>query len=174
MSCNQNPLGCCFDVQPIIAPLDLQTARNGDYVSLKNYHGAMFLFLKGAGTAGDDPTLTLRQATAVAGTSVKDAAVITEYWVKQEVAANLESTGTWTRVTQAAAATIAGDATSAESSALYAFYVAADQLDVDGGFDCVTVNIGDVGTNAQLGTVLAFLQPRFQAAPQNLLSPIAN
>ena len=169
-----NPLGHLFDIQPVIMPLDLQTARSGDWISLKNYHGVLFVVVKGQGTDGDDPTFTLRQATAVAGTGVKDAAVITEYWEKEENAANLEATGAWTRVTQTAAATIAPGDPSAQSAAMYAFYVDSDTLDVDGGFDCVTVNCADTGTNAQLGTVVAILLPRYQAAPQNLLSPIAD
>lgn len=170
----QNPLGSLFDIVPIIMPLDLQTARSGDYVSLKNHHGVLFVIVKGQGTDGDDPTFTLRQATAVAGTSAKDASVITEYWEKEENAANLEATGTWTRVTQTAAATIAPGDPSAQSAAMYAFYVPADVLDVDGGFDCVTVNCADTGTNAQLGCVLAILLPRHKATPQNLLSPIVD
>lgn len=169
-----NPLGSLFDIVPIIMPLDLQTARNGDYISLKNHHGVLFLIFKGQGTDGDDPTFTLRQATAVAGTAVKDLAVIAEYWEKEENAANLEATGVWTRVTQTAAATIAPGDPSAQSAAMYAFYVPADVLDVDGGFDCVTVNIGDTGVNAQLGCVLAILLPRYPATPQNLLSSIVN
>ena len=170
-----NPLGSVLDIVPVISPLDWQTARNGDYVSLKNAKGVLFVIHKGQGTDGDDPTFTLRQATTVAGGSVKDAAVITEYWEKEENAANLEATGAWTRVTQTAAATIAPGDPSAQSAALYAFYVEADSLDVDGGFDCVTVNIGDTGTNAQLGNVLAILVGlRYPAAPQNLPNSIAN
>ncbi len=166
-------LGSDFDLVMGIAPLDLQTARSGDYVSLKDADRLGVLFIKGAGTAGDDPTLTLRQATSVAGGSVKDWAVITDYALKEEAAGNLQATGTWTRVTQTAAATIAFDATSAESSLLGYFEVMASELDVANGFDCAAVNIGDVGSNAQLGCVMYILGGlRYQAAPANLPNSI--
>lgn len=169
---SMNPLGSLIDIVPVILPLDLQTARSGDYVSLKNAAGVLFVVVKGVGTDNDDPTFTLRQATAVAGTAVKDAAVITEYWEK-EALTDLTGTGTWTRVTQTAAATIAPGDPSAQSAAVYAFYVDADMLDVDGGFDCVVVNSADTGNNAQLGCVIAILCGlRHQAAPQNLPNAI--
>lgn len=168
-------LGNLFDAVMGIAPLDLQTARNGDYISLKNAGIVGVLIIKGAGTAGDDPTFTLQQASAVAGTGVKSASVITEYWTKQEAAANLEATGSWTRNTQSAAATIVGDGTSAESSMLIYFEVHADQLDVDNGFDCIRVNCADVGTNAQLGTVVYLLGDlRYPTTPASLPSAIAD
>ena len=167
-----NPLGSAIDIVPVIAPLDLQTARSGDYVSLKNAKGVLFVIFKGAGTDGDDPTFTLKQATDVAGTSEKDAAVITEYFEKE---GTLTSVGTWTRVTQSAAATVVPGDPSAQSQAVYCVYVEADQLDVDGGFDCVTLNAADTGTNAQLGCVLAILTGlRYPATPQNLPNAIAD
>ena len=56
-----------------VLPVDLQTGANdGDYVSLKEYHYCAVVFLSAIGTATDDPTLTLQQATDVAGGSVKD------------------------------------------------------------------------------------------------------
>lgn len=165
-------LGNTYDIVPGILPLDLQTARNGDYVSLKGWKSVDIVFFKGAGTAADDPTLTLRQATAVAGTSVKDLAVITTVYKKQ---GTLTGVGTWTKVTQTAAATFVGDGTSAEEEGLYVIHVEADELDVDNGFDCIVANIGDTGTNAQLGAVLYVLNgPRYGAAPESLVSSIAD
>ncbi len=167
-----NPLGALMDIIPVILPLDLQTARSGDWVSLKNAQGVLFVVFKGAGTDNDDPTFTLRQATAVAGTGVKDAAVITEYYEKE---GTLTGVGTWTRVTQVAAATIAPGDPSAQSEAVYAFWVEAAQLDVDGGFDCITLNSADTGINAQLGAVLALLFGlRYPDAPQSLPNSIAD
>ena len=165
-----NPLGQ-IDVIPVIVPLDLQTARSGDYISLKNCHGVLFVAFKGAGTDNDDPTFTLQQAQDVAGTGAKDLAIISQYFEKE---GTLTSVGTWTRVTQNAATSIAPGDPSAQSQAMYAFYVDADQLDLDNGFDCVTVNSADVGTNAQLGCVFAIVTPRYPAAPQDLLSSIAD
>lgn len=164
------PLGAMFDIVPGIVPLDLQTARTGDWVSLKNAQGVCIVFFKGAGTAGDDPTLTVQQATDVSGAGAKDLAVVTQVHKKQ---GTLTAVGTWTTVTQAAAATYVGDGTSAEEQAVYVIQIEADQLDADNGFDCVNVACSDVGTNAQLGCALYILYGlRHAAAPANLPSAI--
>lgn len=167
--------GCCYDLVAGWVPLDLQTARTGDWLSLKNAKAVDILVIKGQGTDGDDPTLTFEQAQAVAGTGAKNLAVISEYWEKEENAANLEATGAWTRVTQTAAATVSPGDPSAQSAAMYLFHIEADQLDVDNGFDCVRVSCSDVGTNAQLGCALYILTGlRYPDAPQNLPNSIAN
>src|SRR3990167_868645 len=137
-----------MDIVSGILPLDLQTARAGDYVSLKNYSACAIVFFKGAGTAGDDPILDLDQAKDVAGTSVKAASIIDLIYKKQ---GTLTAVGTFTKVTQTAADTFAADATSAEEEAIYVIIVDPAKLDVDNGFDCIRANIADVGGNAQLG-----------------------
>lgn len=165
-------LGCCVDVIPGIVPVDLQDAQNGDYVSLKNAQGVLVLLFKGAGTAGDDPVLTFQQAEDVSGTNVKNLAVVTEHHQKQ---GTLTSVGAWTRVTQTASQTLSLNATSAENQGLYAIEIEADQLDVDNGFDCIRVNVGDVGGNAQIGGLLYVLHGlRYPAAPANLPSAIVD
>ena len=43
--------------------------------------------------------------------------------------------------------------------------VAAEDLDIDGGFDCLRATIADVGTTAQIGGMLYFLhEPRNASA----------
>ena len=166
-------LGRDFDVVMGIAPLDLQTARNGDYVSLKNAAHCTIVVVKGQGTDGDDPTFTLQQASDVAGTGAKNLATIDEYWEKEENAANLEATGAWTRVTQTAAATVSPGDPSAQSAALYVFEVDAADLDVANNFDCIRLNVGDTGAAAQLGAVLYILSGlRYPGKPANLPNSI--
>ncbi len=165
-------LGALFDIIPAILPLDLQTARDGDWVSLKNASGVTIVVHKGAGTAGDDPVISFQQASDVAGTGAKDLSTIAEIFSKQ---GTLTSVGSWTRTTQAAGASYTGDGTSAESEAVYAFYVSADQLDVDNGFDCLRVRIADVGSNAQLGSALYLLHGlSYPARPDRLPNSIAD
>lgn len=169
-----DPFGSVFDIVPGFVPINIcGQANNSDYLSLKNYQGAYVVFFKAAGTANDDPTITLRQATAVAGTNVKDAAIITEYFKKQ---GTLSAVGTWTRVTQSAAATVAGDATSAEEEAVYVFKVEADQLDVDNGFDCIAANVADPGNaGTQYGGLLFIpFGPRYGGRADALPSAIAD
>jgi hypothetical protein len=173
------PLGAAFDIVSGVIPLDLQTARSGDYISLKNAQGVAVVLFKGKGTAGDDPLLTFRQATTVAGGSVKDldpthgAVGIKTFYQKQDATALTGISNVWTRVDQAAAATVQLDATSAESEGIYVFQIEADELDVDNGFDCLVMNVGDVGGNAQLGGVLYLLYGlRFPDKPENVQDPV--
>lgn len=165
-------LGSAFDIVPAWAPLDLQTARAGDWLSLKNCADVGILIFKGAGTDNDDPTFTVEQATSVAGGSAKNLAVITQYWEK-EAATDLTGTGTWTRVTQSASQAVAPGDPSAQYVAMYYIHVEADQLDVDNGFDCIRVSCSDIGSNAQLGAALYILGGlREKRAPENLPSSI--
>jgi hypothetical protein len=165
-------LGSLIDIIPAIVPLDLQTQRDGDYVSLKNAQRVGILIFKGAGTDGDDPTFTFQQAQDVAGTGVKNLAVVTEYYEKE---GTLTAVGTWTRVTQAASHQIAPGDPSAQSQAMYYTEIAADELDVDNGFDCLRVTCSDVGNNAQLGAAIYILGGlRYPARPDRLPNAIAD
>ena len=122
-----------------------------------------------AGTAGDDPTITLVQAQDVAATGEKPLN-FTRIDTKQ--GADLTAVGTFTTVIQAAANTYT-DATSAEVQAIWVIDIKSEDLDVDNGFDCIKASVSDVGTNAQLGCLLYIgHDPRLVAAP--LASAIAN
>jgi hypothetical protein len=170
-------LGRLFDIIPSSTIADSQGASGlaGDYISLKNAKGIVYMFAKAAGTANDDPVLTFRQAQDVAGTAVKDLAVVTTHHQKQ-AATDLTGTGTWTKVTQAAGATITLNSTSAEQVGLYAIEIEADLLDVDNGFDCIICNVADTGAaGAQYGGVWGIVYGLgIQAAPANLPSAITD
>lgn len=167
-------LGRLFDIVMGVAPLDLQTARTGDYVHLDKWGHCTVVVIKGQGTDGDDQTFTFNQATSAAGGSAKTLAKISEYWEKEENAANLQATTAWTRVTQTEAATVAPGDPSAQSSALYVFEIDAADLDVDNGFDWISVDNDGAGSNAQLGTIIYILsEPRYAQKPQNLASAIS-
>lgn len=138
-----------------IVPVDSQTAaNNGDWVSLKNFERCTVVFVKAAGVAGDDPVITLRQARDVSGTDAK-ALNFTRIDAKVGVQTGI---GAFTTVTQAAANTYT-DATSAEAQGLFVIEFKAEDLDVNGGFDCVQLQIPDTGTGgAQLITALYVLR----------------
>lgn len=148
-------------------PVNLATAaNNGDYVSLKHYGHVAIVLFKAAGAAGEDPTLTIQQATAVAGTGAK-ALNFTTIHVKQ--GADLAAIGTFTKVTQAAANTYT-DTDSAEAQAIWIVEFDVEDLDVAGGFDCVQAAVGDVGTTAQVGAVLYILtEPRYTPPPSAIV-----
>jgi hypothetical protein len=136
-----------------IIPVDLSTAaNNGDWVSLKNYDELDIIIFKAAGTAGDDPVITLKQASDVAGTGAK-ALNFTRVDAKVGVQTGI---GQFTKNTQAAGNTYT-DLVSAESQGIFVIHVEAQDLDKANGFDCVQISIPDVGANAQLGCALYVL-----------------
>lgn len=142
-------------------PVNMATgANNGDWVSLKNYNRVAIVFVAGAGTAGQDPTLTVLQAKDVTGASSK-ALTFTRADIK--VATALTSVGIFTTVAQAAANTFAltGDAALQK---LLVVDIKAEDLDIDNGFDCVQANIADIGTNSQIGALLYFLHDPREAS----------
>lgn len=167
-------LGRLFDISTGLAPVDLATAANtGKRVSLRNATGVTIVVAKAAGTAAQDPVLTLKQHTASSGGTSADLAVIDHYYLKTET--TLDGDETWTKVTQTASATITdpgGAGTSAESEQLIAIEIGGAQL--SDGYDYISLDIADVGANAQLGAVLYILHDlAVQRAPQNLVAPLS-
>jgi hypothetical protein len=145
-----------------IPPIDLSAAaNNGDWVSMKGYDRCTIVFFKAAGTAGDDPTLTLRQAQDVSGTGAK-ALNFTRVDYKRGAQTGV---GQFTTASQAAGNTYVDDA-SAEAQGLFCIEVKSEDLDVNNGFDCVQFQVPDVGANAQLGCALYLLRgARFGSVP---------
>src|SRR5262245_29001276 len=90
------------DIVSAIIPIALTSARAGDVISMKNYGRCAVVFFKDAGTNGDDVTLTVEQLTSVAPSNAKN---LTFTRVDTKQGAALTAVGTWTTVTQSAAAT---------------------------------------------------------------------
>ncbi len=164
-------LGRAFDIIPAVLPLDLQTARVGDVVSLKNAAGVAVVIFKAAGTDGDDQTFTFLQGTDVAFGTNK-ALNFTEYFEKE---GTLTSVGAWTKVTQASGNTLAPGDPSAQSQAVYVVEFDAADFDVNGGYDCLRVESDGAGSNAQLGAILYLLHGlAYPSAPDSLPSAIVD
>jgi hypothetical protein len=138
-----------------IIPVDSQAgANNGDWVSLKNYDRCSVIVYKAAGVAGDDPVLTMKQATDVAGTGSK-ALNFTRIDAKVGVQTGI---GTFTTVTQTASDTYT-DTVSAEAQAIFVIEFKAEDLDVNNGFDCIRFSVADTGAGgAQLLCALYVLR----------------
>ena len=151
-------------------PVDMQAGANtGDWVSVENFNHVAIVFFKAAGTAGDDPTITVSQATDAAGTSSK-ALNFTRIYTKQ---GTLSSVANFTLTTQSAANTYT-DATSAEVQAIWVIEFDADDLDVSSGFTHVQASVADVGSNAQVGACLYLAtEPRYAAAVADATSAIS-
>jgi hypothetical protein len=149
-------------IEAAVVPVDLSSAaNNGDWFSLENYQRVAIVLFKGAGTAGDDPVFTLRQATDASGTSAK----ALNFEVVYEKVGTLASVTAWTRVAQSAANTYTNTA-SAESQAIIVVEISARDLDVANGFTHLQLQIPDVGSNAQIGCGLYIgLDPRYAVSP---------
>ena len=156
----------CSQIVAGFVPLDLQTQRDGDWVRLRDFNHLTVIFYKGTGTDGDDPVVTLEQATDNSGTGAK-ALHFTDIWRKQ--AADVQTVAQFTKTTQSAANTYTN--TDGHLQALWVLEIDADMLDVDNGFQYVRVTLNDTGTNAQLGCVLYVLtEARFaEATPPSAL-----
>lgn len=129
-------------------------AVTGDYVSLKGYGRLGIVIAQGA-WAGGTPAVTIKQASAVAGTGEK-AVSFAKKWSKVAL------TGT-----TFAEAAVSSDTFNLPNTANTVTYleVNAEDLDADNGFDCVRVDIASPGANADLiAVVYLLLDPRYPQA----------
>lgn len=165
-------LGESYDLSTGLSPVNLATGTNtGKRLYMRDITSVDVVVIKGAGTAAEDPVFTLKQHTAATGGTTTDLAVITQYLLKNE--ATLDGDETWSLVTQAAAATITDPGavgTSAESEQLVVVNVRADQMTP--GNTHISLDIADVGTNSQLGTVLYILHITDRATATALPAPL--
>jgi hypothetical protein len=164
-------LGRLFDIGLGFTAVDINTANSatGKRVSLKNATGCSILVHKAAGTAGDDPTLTLKQYTAASGGTTANLASIDQYYIKGET--TLDNDESWTKVTQTAAATITdpgGTGVSAETEMLIVIPVSANSL--SDGYAWIGLDYAVAGlANAQLAACFYILHDlAVQRTPANL------
>jgi hypothetical protein len=136
-----------IDIIPDAIAADANTDIEGDWISLKNSDRAYLLLIKPAGSAGDDLSIHLQQATAAAGTGAKDL-TFTKLWYKKAASTNVfTAVPTWTAV-ELTTATADLDLVSVNGvdlatdtvGALVLVEVMAESLDTSGGF-CFVNNI---------------------------------
>lgn len=164
-------LGEDFDISIGAAPADFHSAGfTGKRVSMKLVDSVDVVLIKGAGTAGDDPTVTLQASATASGGSPSSLATISSYHLKD--GATLAGTEKWTKKTQSAAATIAdpgGSGTSAEHQQLCVIHVRAEDMPV--GKPYLGLNIASTA-NAQIAAVLYILHPQTKQAPASMPAPL--
>jgi hypothetical protein len=143
-------------------PIDTTgAARTGDYYSLKDFQGVVFVIVQGA-WAGGTPAVTLKQAQAVAGTNAK-ALGMAEYYSKVAL------TGTVNVLSAIVSDTFNLAAT---ANRITMVEVSAADLDRAGGFDCVGIDVASPSTNADLIAVIAILYGlRYSGDPALLPDP---
>ena len=161
-----------------ILSADANADLAADYISLKNYRRCLILVTKPVGSAGDDVSLHVQQASDVLGTGVKDLAFGPKLWAKIGSGGGLPADQwTVTEYTTAAAdidtgamptgaptADLGGD----DQAAMFAVEVKADELDVDNGFDVIRCIIegDDIGNAMIMSLHYVLMDPRYPQPTQ--------
>lgn len=165
-------LGEDFDLSIGVAPSDIHVgAVTGKRVFMGGIDSADVVIIKAAGTAGDDPTVTLQAAAVASGGSPASLVVISSYHLKDATA--LAGTEKWVKLTQTTAATIAdpgGAGTSAEHQQLCVIHVNA--TDMPAGKPYLGVNIAAVTGAAEVAAVLYILHAQTKSVPASLPAPL--
>lgn len=172
-----------MDIIPLLNQADADTDVDGDWVKLRDYDRAMILIAKYGTEDVDTLGFQIVQATDASGTSAKGVSALYPYWYKQ---GTLTSQTVWTAGRLTTADDILGIGSAAPtggtlvvatdtntSAALLAIDLQAQDLDVDGGFDWVTVRIeGDEVNNACLVSAwIVLMGGRFpQVVPLSAIS----
>lgn len=168
MATKERALGDIFDIAVGLAPKDLSaSASTGLRIDMRKATTCTFYVLAGAGTAGDDLIITLREHNASSGGTSQDLAIVTEYFKQSET--TLDGDEAWTRITQAASASTAdATGTTAEEQNAFVLEVRHDQL--SDGFKWVSLNIPDLGAaGTKFGGVIAILSGlRQRGKPERL------
>ena len=142
-------------VVELMAPATDAAGRTGDYLSLKNCLKAFIVFHVTQGNAATI-AVTPRQASAVAGTGVKDLTNNCNIWRNLDTA----TSDTLVRVTDAK--TLTTDAAVKNKIVVFEIDPGAC-LDIANGFDCVTLVTG-ASNAANITQAMAYLVPRFAEA----------
>lgn len=160
-------IGSDFDIGLGIAPVDLAAAANTGkrmFVGGLDYVGV--LFVGAASAIGEAPVLTLKQHTASSGGTSSNLVAIDTWWRKS--AATLADTETWSKQTQAAAATL-----TLEAQKQQLVYFRVDAEDLSAGNAYISCDIADVGTGPQVGCLLYLSSGLgLRDAPENMLASL--
>lgn len=157
---------------------DDDTVATGDYISLKNYGSLLVLITFNDGTADSgDIDIEIYQSTDVSN-SLSDAkalnALVTGRIYTKYAASTLAAVGQWTKVTQAVADEIYDDETSGEQLGMIALEIKASDLDTTNGFDCVRVDLDTISSAKLVTGHYMLMDPVYAAAPELMLSALAD
>ena len=139
-------------VYPVVAAAGLLlTSTLGDttYVSMKGYQRCQIIISIADGTTVTGSTITLKQATAVAGTGEKALAFT-------RMLANTDYAASKTMVETAVTSNTFTTQTTNSKDSLYIIDVDASDLDVANGFDCLRVDGTGHAATASRGCVVLY------------------
>lgn len=129
----------------------LLTSTLGDttYVSMKNHRKIQIVIAIADGTTVTGSTITLKQATAIAGTSEKALAFT-------RMLANVDYAASKTMVETAVTSNTFTTQTTNSKDSLYIIEVDSEDLDVANGFDCIRVDGTGHAATASRGCVVLY------------------
>jgi len=139
-------------VYPVVAAAGLLlTSTLGDttYVSMKGYQRCQIIISIADGTTVTGSTITLKQATAVAGTGEKALAFT-------RMLANTDYAASKTMVETAVTSNTFTTQTTNSKDSLYIIDVDASDLDMANGFDCLRVDGTGHAATASRGCVVLY------------------
>ena len=148
----------------------------GDYVNMGIFNRCVVLIHFADGTAADDVTALLYQATnnAAGGAKVLNALETGRIFEKLD-GTTLESVGQWTQAVQAVADEQYVNLASGEAQGLYALEIMASDLDQDNDYDHIRCDVLSVdgASNAKLcSAVYILLDPRDAGHPTEMPSAL--
>ena len=124
------------------------TAGDGDYISMREYARLTIVISVLNATTVTGGAVTLKQATDVAGTSEKALAFSTMW-------ANTDCGASDTLVSTAVTSDTFTTSTTNSKILMYVIEVAARDLDIANGFDCVRIDVASMAS--AVGTVIYML-----------------
>lgn len=167
------------NIVPACVPgFDINADLSGDWVSLKDYSRCFVVIHKAAGTATDDPSIVINQATSAAGAGSK-AVTFDHIYHKIGATALSSGPGVWTRIQLTTPSSdldlvsVNGtDLLTDVGECLIGVDIKAEDLDVDNGFCYIQLFVeGDDIGNSTLADAFYMLHGSAQNNPQ--ISPIA-
>ena len=147
-----------MNIQAVTVNEGTGTAGNSDWVNLENYASAIFVIIAEDGGTTDDTEFKVQQATDNSGTSAKDVEPLSYY--HKDHASALSASGTYS-VSTGNDYDIDGD-----DENIVLVEVGADQLDVAGGFNYVSMRNNNGGSaNKTFTTAVLLCGPRYALDP---------
>lgn len=149
-----------------------------DWIDVRQFQHVTILHVAEGGTAGNDPTYTLRQATDATGAGAKALNFGNRLWYKD--AANLGALGTAPAFTKLTGNdgnnTYAGGAAgviNGENDQIVLIDFDTSLLDVSNGFNHIEFSIADLASTAKLSCTVAILTwPRYAQAAGTMKSDV--
>ena len=137
-----------------LAPITPSTSTP-DYVSLKNYARATVIIMADNAATVTGSAITLKQATAVAGTNEKALAFTTMY-------ANTDTGASDTFTATAVTSNTFTTDTTNNKNLLYVIDIEADDLDVANSFDCIRAGTANA-VNTAVSVLYILYGSRYQS-----------